>query len=72
VPLELDRLRQELVRLGPTRRLAMLSAEPVLRGDLLQLIALIGCFARRCSPSDRQTMALALLQQASELDVRLN
>jgi len=66
--LSLDRLRSELARLEPSRRLAMLAADPVHRGDLFALVSIIGNFSRRLSPDGKRPMALPLLNAASEID----
>jgi len=68
--MSLDRLRKELAAIGSTRRLAMLSAGPVLRGDLLSLISIVGIFSKRLDGNSRKILALALLDVAAEIDAR--
>ena len=62
-----DRLRSEIAALSPQRRLAMLSAAPVFRGDLLMLADFVAAWAQRLPAKDRQTMALRLAQHSADL-----
>ena len=74
MPLErlpLERLRSEVAALSPQRRLAMLTASPMYRGDLLTLVSLVGYLSRRLPADGRRAMSLALAREAFEIEPKM-